>query len=103
MELAMYITILTAVSILAPFVIEGIKKLLGNKAYDVNVLSATTTAIIAFLACVAVVIVTKTQITSIEIVYIIGTVFFSVLGSLCGYDKMFKFIFEAIRKKKGNK
>ena len=59
MELTVYITILTAVSILAPFVIEGIKKLLGNKAYDVNVLSATTTAIIAFLSCVAVVVVTK--------------------------------------------
>ena len=98
MELAMYITILTAVSILAPFVIEGIKKLLGNKAYDVNVLSATTAAIIAFLACVAVVIVTKTQITSIEIVYIIGTVFFSVLGSLCGYDKVFSVIFEIFKK-----
>ena len=56
MELAMYITILTAVSILAPFVIEGIKKLLGNRAYDVNILSAVTTAIIAFLACVAVLV-----------------------------------------------
>ena len=98
MELAMYITIITAVSILAPFVIEGIKKLLGNKAYDVNVLSATTTAIIAFLSCIAVVIVTKTQITSIEIVYIIGTVFFSVLGSLCGYDKVFSVIFEIFKK-----
>ena len=98
MELAMYITILTAVSMLAPFLIEGIKKLLCNKAYDVNVLSATTTAIIAFLACIAVVIVTKTQITSIEVVYIIGTVFFSVLGSLCGYDKVFSVILEIFKK-----
>ena len=98
MKSAMYITILTAVSILAPFVIEGIKRLLGNRAYDVNILSAVTTAIIAFIACVAVVIVTKTQITSIEIVYIIGTVFFSVLGSLCGYDKVFSVIFEIFKK-----
>ena len=98
MELAMSIAILMAVSILASFVIEAIERLLANRTYDVNVLSATTTAIIAFLACVAVVIVTKTQITSIEIVYIIGTVFFSVLGSLCGYDKVFSVIFEIFKK-----
>lgn len=98
MELAMYITILTAVSIITPFVIEAIKKLLSNTNYDVNVLSAITTAIIALLACIAVVIVTKTMITSTEIIYIIGTVFFSVLGSLCGYDKIFSIIFDIFKR-----
>ena len=98
MELAMYLTILTAVSIISPFVIEAIKKLLGNAKYDVNVLSAITTAIIAFVSCIFVAIVQNVPITSTEVVYIIGTVFFSVLGSLCGYDKIFSAIFEIFKK-----
>lgn len=100
MELVMYITILTAVSLIAPFVIEAIKKVLGNTEYDINILSAVTTAIIAFLACVAVLVVNKVPVTSIELVYIIGTVFFSILGALCGYDKIFSVIFEVFKVKK---
>ena len=62
------------------------------------VLVTITTATQAKNAIIAVVVVTKTQITSTEVVYIIGTVFFSVLGSLCGYDKVFSVIFEIFKK-----
>lgn len=97
MELATYITILTSVSLIAPFVIEAIKKLLHHD-FDVNVLSAITTAVISFFACMAMVIIKNIALTSTEIIYIIGTVFFSVLGSLCGYDKIFSIIFDIFKK-----
>lgn len=97
MELATYITILTAVSLIAPFVIEAIKKLLRHE-FDVNALSAITTAVISFFACMAMVIIKNIALTSTEIVYIIGTVFFSVLGSLCGYDKIFSIIFDIFKR-----
>ena len=97
MELATYITILTSVSLIAPFVIEAIKKLLHHD-FDVNVLSAIITAVISFFACMAMVIIKNIALTSTEIIYIIGTVFFSVLGSLCGYDKIFSIIFDIFKK-----
>lgn len=96
--LTTYLTILTAVSILAPFVIEAIKKLLTGKQYDVQVMSAITTAVIALIACVAYMVVASIALTPTTCVYTLGTIFFSILGSLCGYDKVFSVIFSIFKK-----
>jgi hypothetical protein len=100
MEITVFLYILTAASILCPFVIEAIKKLLSNKQYDVNILSVAVTAIISLAICVCYLVVANVTITPAIIVYIIGTVFFSVLGSLLGYDKMFSMLFKLIKKEK---
>jgi hypothetical protein len=63
----------------------------------VNTLSAVTTAVFALVACVAYMVVTKTYPTPENVTCVIGVVFFSVLGALCGYDKIFKAIFEIFK------
>jgi peptidoglycan/LPS O-acetylase OafA/YrhL len=99
MEITTCLEILTAVSLIAPFVIEALKKLLESRTYNVNVLSAITAAVIAFAACAAYMVVSKTYLTPASVTYAIGTVFFSVLGALCGYDKIYKLVFDMFKKK----
>lgn len=96
--LSIYLTILTAVSILAPFVIEAMKKLLGERSYDIQVLSAITTAVIALVSCVAYMIVCSVPLSPTSTVYVLGTILFSIIGSLCGYDKVFSIIFSIFKK-----
>lgn len=97
-NISAYIAVLTACSILCPLVIEGLKKLLKDKQYDVNILAAVTTAVFSLLLCIGYLIIFSVAVSSSDIVYTIAVVFFSVIGSLCGYDKVFKAIFEAIKK-----
>jgi hypothetical protein len=98
-NLGVYLTILTAVSILSPLVIEAMKKLLGEKQYNINYLSAGTTAIIALVVCVAYNTVADIPFTVVNGVYTVGVIFFSILGSLCGYDKVYKVVFEIFSNK----
>jgi hypothetical protein len=101
-NLGIYLTILTAVSILSPLVIEAIKKLLDGKKYNINYLSAGVTAVIALVVCVAYNTVANVPFTVTYGVYTVGVIFFSVLGSLCGYDKVYKVIFEIFSKEDSN-
>ena len=100
-----FMAVLTAASLSAPWMIEGIKKALDKKKkeYDVNALSLIFTAVYTLGLSVGYTILFDLGFNPKVLVMIIATIFFGCIGSLCRYDKMFKFIFEAIRKKKGNK
>lgn len=98
--LGIFFGILTVISILAPLVIEGVKTLLDskNKQYNVQYLSAGLTGVFAVVACAAYLILSQTLITPSIFVYILGTVLFSIIGALCGYDKVFKALISAFKK-----
>lgn len=97
--ITIYLTILTAVSILAPFVVQAIKKILGSREYNVDILAMCVTALIALISCISYMVVYAVPPTPTNIIYVLGTVFFSVLGSLCGYDKVFSVIFEIFKER----
>jgi hypothetical protein len=97
---AVYMMILTAVSILAPFVIEGIKNFLNatGKKYDAHILSLMITIFVSLAACIFYMVICKIYPTPGNVACVIGVVFFSVLGALNGYDKMFKILFQLFEK-----
>jgi hypothetical protein len=101
MNLTVYIGVFVACSLLCPLIIEAIKTYLNNhnKEYDVQILAAVVTGIISLAICAGYLIVCSAAITPAIVVYIIATVFLSILGSLCGYDKIFKVIIQLITTK----
>lgn len=100
MNLSLCFILITAISIIAPFAIEGIKDNLDKrkKEYDVNVLSPVATAIIALLVCMAYMIICSIPLNLINATYVICIIFAGILGSLCGYDKLFKMLFKLFKK-----
>lgn len=97
MEITTCLKIFAAVSVIAPLVIEGVKKLLKNKEYDVDVLSATMAGVSALAICVVYMVVKGTYPTPTNVTYVICTVFCGIIGALCGYDKVYKIIFELFK------
>lgn len=100
-----FMTVLTIASLSAPLIIEAIKTWLDEKKknYDVNMVSLIFTAVYTLGLSIGYIILFDLGFNPKVLVMIVATVCCGCIGSLCGYDKMFKFIFEAIRKKKGNK
>lgn len=99
MDMTLFASALFFVSTLTALTVEAIKKLMGDKKINSDVLAAIVSVILSIVSSVCYIIYNSIQFSAQIVIAIIAYVFFSFLCATVGYDKVFKAIFEKLFKK----
>ena len=84
----LFITGLFFVSILTTLTVEAIKKLLGEKPYNANLLAAIVATILSIFTAIFYVMYNGVPVSIQVILATIAFAFFSWLASMVGFDKI---------------
>lgn len=108
MDLVIVVALISATSVVAPNIIEVIKWLLsmlkkhvkrfGHLEYDINELAPIAAGICALGVSLFYMAIFDVRITIANIAWVGCVIFWSIVGSLTGYDKMFSIFYAAIKK-----
>ena len=99
MDMTLFASALFFVSTLTALTVEAIKKLMGDKKINSDVLAAIVSVILSIVSSVCYIIYNSIQFSAQIVIAIIAYVFFSFLCATVGYDKVFKALFEKLFKK----
>lgn len=92
MSMQIFITLLVGCSTVSSIVTEGIKKLIGDKKYSVNLLAFIVAGVVG-VACTGIYYAyTATPFTGLNILSMILVGVTSAFGSTVGYDKVVQMI-----------
>lgn len=84
----LFITGLFAVSVLTTLTVQAIKKMLGDKPYNANLLAAIVATVLSVCVAVGYVLYNGISVTIQIVIATIAFAFFSWLASQVGYDKI---------------
>ena len=84
----LFITGLFFVSILTTLTVEAIKKLLGEKSYNANLLAAIVATVLSIFTAIFYVMYNGVSVSIQVILATIAFAFFSWLASMIGFDKI---------------
>lgn len=84
----LFITGLFLVSILTTLTVEAIKKLLGEKPYNANLLAAIVATVLSIFTAIFYVMYNAVSVSIQVILATIAFAFFSWLASMVGFDKI---------------
>ena len=84
----LFITGLFFVSILTTLTVEAIKKLLGEKPYNANLLAAIVATVLSIFTAIFYVMYNGVSVSIQVILATIAFAFFSCLASMVGFDKI---------------
>ena len=84
----LFITGLFAVSVLTTLTVQAIKKMLGDKPYNSNLLAAIVATVLSIAVAVGYVLYYGISVTIQIVIATIAFAFFSWLASQVGYDKI---------------
>lgn len=84
----LFITGLFFVSILTTLTVEAIKKLLGEKPYNANLLAAIVATVLSIFTAIFYVMYNGVSVSIRVILATIAFAFFSWLASMVGFDKI---------------
>lgn len=84
----LFITGLFFVSILTTLTVEAIKKLLGEKPYNANLLAAIVATVLSIFTAIFYVMYNGVSVSIQVIMATIAFAFFSWLASMVGFDKI---------------
>ena len=84
----LFITGLFFVSILTTLTVEAIKKLLGEKSYNANLLAAIVATVLSIFTAIFYVMYNGVSVSIQVILATIAFAFFSWLASMVGFDKI---------------
>lgn len=84
----LFITGLFFVSILTTLTVEAIKKLLGEKPYNANLLAAIVATVLSIFTAIFYVMYNGVSVSIQVILATIAFAFFSWLASMVGFDKI---------------
>lgn len=99
MDMTLFASALFFVSTLTALTVEAIKKLMGDKKINSDILAAIVSVILSIVSSVCYIIYNSIQFSAQIVIAIIAYVFFSFLCATVGYDKVFKALFEKLFKK----
>lgn len=108
MDLVIVVALISATSVIAPNIIEVIKwflsmlkkhvKRFSNLEYDINELAPIAAGICAFGVSLFYILIFEVRINAANIAWVGCVIFWSIVGSLTGYDKMFSVFYAAIKR-----
>lgn len=108
MDLVVVVALISVTSVVAPNIIEVIKWLLSmlkrhvpgfkHFEYDINELAPIAAGICALGVSSFYMAIFEVRITTANIAWVGCIVFWSIVGSLTGYDKMFSIFYAAVKK-----
>ena len=84
----LFLTGLFAVSVLTTLTVEGIKKMIGDKPHNSNLLAAIVATILSVCVSVGYVLYNSIPVSIQIIIATVAFAFFSWLASMVGFDKV---------------
>jgi len=84
----LFLTGLFAVSVLTTLTVEGIKKMIGDKPHNSNLLAAVVATILSVCVSVGYVLYNNIPVTMQIIIATVAFAFFSWLASMTNFDKV---------------
>lgn len=96
----LFLTGLFFVSVLTTLTVEALKKMLGDKPHNSNLLAAIVATVLSIVVSVFYVLYNGIGVTIQIVIATISFAFFSWLASMVGFDKV-KQLLENITKKEG--
>ena len=96
----LFLTGLFGVSVLTTLTVEGIKKMIGDKPHNSNLLAAIVATVLSIAVSVSYVLYNGIGITIQIVIATIAFAFFSWLASMVGFDKV-KQLIENVTVKEG--
>lgn len=96
----LFITGLFFVSVLTTLTVEAIKKMLGEKPYNSNLLAAIVATVLSVVVAIFYVVYNDVAMSIQIVIATISFAFFSWLASMVGYDKVKQLLSQFVGEKK---